>query len=134
MPSTNPVMFLANETNATVSVTIINDRIFEDDIESFSVTLTSSTPGIEIGPINETTVNIEDDEEIIVTTDIAITEVLESNDVVVMVNITTPEMGLAVNITVNIDVVITDITTEGELIMASVATQSSIVRLHSFGS
>ena len=123
------VIFPANETNTTVSIIIINDGIFEDDIESFSVTLMSSTPGIEIGPINEMTVNIEDDEEITVTTDIATTEVLESNDVEIMVNITTPALGLAVNITVVIDVEITDITTEGELIMASVVTQSFIVRL-----
>ena len=106
--------FPANETETTVNITISNDDIFEDDIESFSVTLMSNTTGIEIGPINETTVNIEDNEEITVTTDIAITEVLESNDVEVMVIIRPPAMGLAVNITVVIDVEITDITTEGE--------------------
>ena len=116
MLPTNPliVTFPANETETTVNIRIIDDDIFEDDIESFSVTLMSSTSGIEIGPMTETTVNIADNEELTVTTNIAITEVLESNNVEVMVSITPPGMGLAVNITVVIDVEIVDITTEGE--------------------
>ena len=92
----------------TINITIINDNIFEDG-ESFLLTLMSSTLGL----INETMVNIIDDEKITVATDIAITEIPESNDVEVMVNITTPLGGLAVNTTVDIDIVITDITTEG---------------------
>ena len=106
--------FPANENDTTVDVRILDDDTFEDDTESFLVTLISSTHGIEIGSINETTVNIADNDVIFVTTNIAITEILESNSVEVMVRIRPPFAGLAVNFTVVIDVVITDITTEGE--------------------
>ena len=110
--------FPANEItfNATLDAMVVvinNDDAFEDD-ESFLVTLMSNAAGIEIGPINEATVYIIDNEELTITTDIAITEVTEGSDVVAMVSVSIPSDGLEVNFTVDIDIAITDITTESE--------------------
>jgi len=62
-PTNGTIRFVRGQTNATITVRILDDNIFEG-LETFTVALSNPTAGATIGPRSTTTVTIVDDESV----------------------------------------------------------------------
>ncbi len=84
-PGTQTVTFNPGETSKQITITIINDQIFEND-ETFTVTLSNATNGASIGSPATATVTItNDDNQVSFTLDNSLLEVNEGGSVTVTV-------------------------------------------------
>src|SRR2546423_1549182 len=63
VPASGTIRFVPGQTNATISISILDDALFEG-LETFTVTLSNPTAGATIGPRSTTTVTIVDDESV----------------------------------------------------------------------